>query len=319
MSSISSFYLIIGGGVFGASTAYHLSKFHPEASIVLVDRSPSFPCPLAASHDFNKIVRADYGNPFYCKLAVEAREAWKSNALYKQYYHESGMVVLNDTESGRKIIKNHEDLKVDHSISMTGPAEMKSLYDGLFEDTDYHGVDQVFINHYSGWAEATPAVEAVIKAAVANGVRYIQGEIESLTFYDNGDCAGARTRDGKILRAERVVLSTGAGTAKLLAKSAPHRQDLQSEDRITAAAVVTGVVKLNEEQMKKFGKSPVFIHAMEGVLGSLCRVKRFASANSFGRRTSTSNPRWYSEILRRREFQEYFVGCSVWSDDICPS
>jgi sarcosine oxidase/L-pipecolate oxidase len=267
MSSTTSFYLIIGGGVFGASTAYWLSKSHPDASVVLVDRSPSFPCPLAASHDFNKIVRADYGNPFYCKLAVEAREAWKNHPLYKPFYHESGMVVLNDRETGQKIIKNHEDLKVNHSISMIEPTEMKDLYDGLFEDTDYEGVDKVFINHYSGWAEATPAVEAVIKAAVANGVRYIQADVESLTFYDNGDCAGARTKDGKILRAERVILCTGAGTAKLLAKSAPYRQDLQSEDRITAAAVVTGVVKLNEEQMKKFGQSPVFIHAMEGVLG----------------------------------------------------
>jgi sarcosine oxidase/L-pipecolate oxidase len=65
-------HLIIGSGVFGASTAYHLSKSHPSASIAILDRSSSFPYSLAASHDFNKIIRADYGNAFYCELALDA-------------------------------------------------------------------------------------------------------------------------------------------------------------------------------------------------------------------------------------------------------
>ena len=265
--SKNSSYLIIGGGVFGASTAYYLSKSQPEASIVLVDRSPSLPCSLAASHDFNKIIRADYGSPFYCQLAVEAREAWKTDLLYMQFYYESGMVVLEDTGLGPKIIKNYEDLKVSSKISMIQPDELKTRYSGLFDDTDYRGVGEVFINHESGWAEATPAIQATIGASVANGVEYVQGDIESLTFNENGDCTGARTRDERVLQADKVILSTGAGTAKLLAKSAPRRQDFQSGDRITAAAVVTAIIKLNEEQMKRFERCPVFIHDISGVLG----------------------------------------------------
>jgi len=263
----SSSYLIVGGGVFGASTAYYLSKSQPDASIVLVDRSPSFPCSLAASHDFNKIIRADYGNPFYCQLAVEAREAWKSDSLFKPFYYESGMVVLEDTGLGRRIIKNYEDLKVKSNISMIQPNELKTLYSGLFEDTDYQGVGDVFINHNSGWAEATPALQAVISASVENGVKYVQGDIEGLTFNKSGDCTGARTQDGRVLLADKVILSTGAGTAKLLAKSAPRRQELHSGDRITAAAVVTAIIKLPEEQMEKFVQCPVFIHDIAGVCG----------------------------------------------------
>ncbi|TVY32263.1 L-pipecolate oxidase [Lachnellula subtilissima] len=265
----SSSYLIIGGGVFGASTAYYLSKSHPDASIVLLDRSPSFPCSLAASHDFNKIIRADYGNPFYCQLAVEAREAWKSDSLFKPFYYESGMVVLEDTGLGRRIIKNYEDLKVKSNISMIQPNELKALYSGLFEDTDYQGVGDVFINHSSGWAKATPALQAVISASVENGVKYVQGDIEGLTFNESGDCTGARTQDGRVLLADKVILSTGAGTAKLLAKSAPRHQELQSGDRITAAAVVTAIIKLTEEEMEKFRQCPVFIHDIAGVFGQI--------------------------------------------------
>lgn len=260
-------YIIVGSGVFGASTAYYLSKAHPEASIVLIDRSSSFPCPLAASHDFNKIIRADYGDSFYCKLALEARKVWKSDPLYMSFYHETGMVVLEDTGLGRRIIRNYEDLKVDHSACLVEPTELKGRYGSMFEDTDYQNVKEVFINPSSGWAEATPAVRSVIEASVAQGVEYVQGDVESIILNDKGECAGIRTKDGRLIHADRVILSTGAGTAKLLAKSAPHREDLQSGDRITAAAVITGIVKLREEHRSRFAESPSFIHNMDHVFG----------------------------------------------------
>jgi sarcosine oxidase/L-pipecolate oxidase len=260
-------FLIVGSGVFGASTAYHLSKSHPKASIAILDRSSSFPCSLAASHDFNKIIRADYGNAFYCELALESREAWKNDPLYKPFYHQSGMVVLGDTSLGRKIIKNYEDLKAHSECVLIGPDEMKARYEGLFADAEYEGVDKIFINPLSGWAEAASAVRAVIGAAVAHGVKYIEADVAKLLFDNNGHCTGVETKDGDTISAEKVILSTGAGTAKLLADSAPDRAELQSGDRITAAAVVTGVVKLNEKQIKRFEKAPVFIHAISGVLG----------------------------------------------------
>lgn len=267
MSNIS--YLIIGGGVFGASTAYHLSKAHPQSSIVLIDRSPSYPCSLAASYDFNKIIRADYGNPFYCELALKAREAWKSDPLYQPFYHQSGMVNIDDTGLGRRILKNYARLGVDPGASILTPEEMKGRYDGLFADADYEGVEEIYVNPSSGWAEATLALGAVIEASIANGVDYRQGDVKSLSFGESGGCNGVILQDGSFLQAEKVILCTGAGTAKLLAKSAPNRKDLQAGNRITAAAVVTGIVKLNSEQRKIFSECPVFVHAIDGVLGML--------------------------------------------------
>lgn len=103
-------FLIVGGGVFGASTAYFLSKAHPTTRILLVDRSPTYPCSLAASYDFNKIIRADYGSLFYCELALKAQEAWKNDPLYKPFHHQSGMVNFAQGDLGRRIIENYETL-----------------------------------------------------------------------------------------------------------------------------------------------------------------------------------------------------------------
>lgn len=183
-------YLIVGSGVFGASTAYHLSKTHPEASIALIDHSEFYPCELAASHDFNKIVRADYGNAFYCKLALEARDAWANEEMYKLYFHQSGMVVLDDTGLGKKIINNYENLKAHSESVIVGVDEMKVRYDGLFKNADYTGVDEIFINPLSGWVEATTAVRNVIKAAIDNRVKYIRGDVEKLLFDRSGACIG---------------------------------------------------------------------------------------------------------------------------------
>jgi sarcosine oxidase / L-pipecolate oxidase len=260
-------YIIVGSGVFGASTAYYLSKGHPEASIVLLDRSPSYPCSLAASHDFNKIVRADYDSLFYCELALKARGLWKNDPLYQPFYHQSGLVNMDESDLGRRIIQNYESLNEDTGSEIIDSAEMKTQYNGLFADTNYRGVKDIFINPTSGWAEAMRAVREVIEAAISNGVKYVEGDVKTLVFNSNGDCIGVTTTSGQVLSAERIILSTGAGTAKLLVDSAPDRKNLQVEDRITASAVVTGIVKLDEKQRERFKDAPVFIHGLSEVQG----------------------------------------------------
>lgn len=271
MSSATYSYLIVGSGVFGVSTAYHLSKIHPNASIALIDRSESYPCELAASHDFNKIVRADYGNEFYCKLALEARNSWVTDNIFKDYFHQTGMIVVGDVSpgTGQKIIDNYQNLKVHSEAAIVDVDEMKRRYDGLFEDADYDTVKEIFVNPLSGWAEATNAVKNVMDIAIGNGVKYIRCNVDKLLFDNSGACTGVQSQDGKQVLAEKVILSTGAGTAKLLANSAPDKPSIQAEDRIIASAVVTGVVQLKEkDQVAEYSKAPVFVHATDKVQGN---------------------------------------------------
>jgi sarcosine oxidase/L-pipecolate oxidase len=197
-SSDKSSYLIVGSGVFGISTAYYLSLQYPEASITVVDRSSEFPCPLAASHDFNKIIRADYGNPFYCALALEARKLWKSDPLYSSFYHESGLLNLDDTGLGKRILENYENLKEYSRASIITPSDVKELHGGLFADADLRGVDDIFYNPTSGWAEATSALGAVVEASIARGVKFVSGNSEKLSFNDDGDCTGIQCSDGSV-------------------------------------------------------------------------------------------------------------------------
>ena len=259
MPPLASSYIIVGAGVFGASTALSLSKQSPAPTVILIDRAP-FPCPIAASHDINKIVRSDYGDIFYCKLGLQTQDRWREDPLYKPWYHQSGLVKVTDERFGRvrKIFDNYKELGVDVKAELLSPKEMKTRFEGLYADADFTNVDDILWNPSSGYAEATRALKATVGAAVKNGVQYISSPVAKLILED-GRCTGIQTEDGSIVNASSIILSTGAYTAKLLADSAPLQPELQGGDRITACAVCEAAVDLTFEQAKKFQHTAAFV------------------------------------------------------------
>ena len=259
MSSLASSYLIIGAGVFGASTALHLSRQKPAATIILIDRTP-FPCPIAASHDINKIVRSDYGDIFYCELGLETLDKWRNDPLFKKWYHQSGLLKATDhaIDLVDKIFENYKKLGVEVGAELMKPKDFKAIFNDMHADTDLIDVEDVLWNPSCGWAEAARALEHTIAAAVKNGVHYVTTSVSKLILKD-GTCKGIQTEDGRTFTAEKTILSTGAYTAKLLADSAPEQPELQVGDRIIAAGVCEAAVDLTDEQVKRFKDVPAFV------------------------------------------------------------
>jgi len=75
--------LIVGAGEFGAGTALSLLKTG-NYTVTMIDRAPELPALDAASTDMNKVVRWDYSDKDYAKLAREAIDVW--NEDYKGIY-----------------------------------------------------------------------------------------------------------------------------------------------------------------------------------------------------------------------------------------
>lgn len=259
-------YLIIGSGIFGASTAYHLIEKYPKARIGLVDRMP-YPCPLAASWDWNKVVRADYGEAFYMKVALEAMEVWRNNPLFKPFYHESGLINIDNTGLGRKMIENYKSLKTDIKPELVNSQQLNERYKAFFEKTDFTDVDEIYINTRSGWAQADKALKAVIDESVTKGVQYLETELAQLKFDEGGKCVGFEDKNGTIHTAKKTVLATGAETAKVLADSAPKNDAIHAKHRLTAAAVVVGNTKLSPQEAEKYNHVPVCVHAIDPIHG----------------------------------------------------
>jgi glycine/D-amino acid oxidase-like deaminating enzyme len=256
-------YLILGSGVFGASTALHLIRAHPSASVTLVDRDHyAAATRVAASWDWNKVVRADYTDLTYTKLALEAQALWRSDAVFKPFYHESGAVWICASNFPRQVVKNHAKLGVvDADLRICSVDEAKGLYGGLFAAANYTGIKEVLVNRRSGWAEAKEVLARTIEEAVRLGVRYVAGEVTALRFEGGNSggtqCIGVSTADGSKIDAGKVILCTGAYTPKLLVDSAPGMKELHAGGRILACAVTEAVAPLKEDGRNLLANMPV--------------------------------------------------------------
>ncbi|KAL8891760.1 MAG: hypothetical protein Q9192_005705 [Flavoplaca navasiana] len=243
-----SSYIIVGAGVFGVSTAYHLKKQTPSASVTLIDRTDP-PCPIAASHDINKIVRPDYEDIFYCRLGLKTLHCWKTDPFFKKWFRPAGLLSVTDGRSRliEKILDNLEKLDAKSETEVFTPREISTKFRGIFTNMCLRPDDKLLFNASAGIAEAEKALSATVQACIGLGVRYVATAVSRLIIEDNV-CKAVQAEDGKRYSAANIILSTGAATAKLIADSAPQQAGLQVGPRITARAVCCAAVKLDKQQ-----------------------------------------------------------------------
>ncbi|KAH8896417.1 sarcosine oxidase [Thozetella sp. PMI_491] len=255
-------YIVVGAGVFGASTALYLIRKYPNAQVRLVDRNAfTASTRVAASWDWNKVVRAEYGDIAYVRLALEARDLWSKDPLWRDYYHETGIYWISHGDFADDVFKNYEQLGAKPDLKLYPVEEARKLYDGLFDEADYTGVKKVLVNKNSGYADAKEALQRTIQAAVDLGVEYIEGEVATLDLEGGSDgaCTGIILVDGTKLAGEKVILSTGAYTPKLLADSAPQRAALHAGGRILAIGVTEAIGPVSGQVLPSLKAMPVAI------------------------------------------------------------
>lgn len=265
-------YLIVGAGVFGVSTAYHIIKKYPNASVTLVDRdSYEADSRVAASWDWNKVVRADYDDIVYCQLGLEAQDVFRSDPLFKPYYHETGIYWICRSDYAQDVIDNYKKLGREADLKAVPVEEARKMHNGLFDDADYTNVKEVLVNKTSGWAAAGDCLTAVTRKCVELGVKYVTAEVATLQFEENGRCYGLKTVNGEVMTASHVILCTGAFTPKLLEQSAQSSgfTGLRAGPRIVAGGITTGMVKLDDKQYEQFAAMPVGVQGYTAEIGKV--------------------------------------------------
>jgi hypothetical protein len=297
MASGNQSYLIIGAGVvstaasmfpsgnhtnvkqFGVSTALYLIRKYPNASVTLVDRDAfDADSRVAASWDWNKVVRADYDDIVYCRMGLEAQDIFESDPLWMPYFHKTGIYWTCRDAYAQSVIDNYKKLGRKADLKAVTVEEAKKLYGGLFGDADYSDVQEVLVNKTSGWGAAGDCLQAVTKEAIRLGVNYVTAEVATLEVDSDGRCTGIKTSRGQSLKADRTILSTGAFTPKLLELSAEKTgvSALRADNRIVAGGIATGMAVLDPEQYKKFANMPVGVQGYSSPLpfiGSLPPTK----------------------------------------------
>lgn len=287
--SVSYSYLIVGAGVFGVSTAYHLIKKFPDASVTIVDRDAfDADSRVAASWDWNKVVRADYDDLVYCRLGIESQDVFNSDPLWKPYFHQTGIYWTCRGDYAQQVIDNYKKLGRKADLAAIPVEEAKRMFGGLFDSADYEGVKEVLVNKTSGWAAAGDCLIAITRECLKLGVKYVQAEVSSLQFDQRGKCKGLRTTNGEFISASHTILCTGAYTPKLLELSAEAsgKDDLRADDRIVAGGITTGMTTLDEPTHEKFAAMPVGVQGYSAQQGKRrtplnCSSEFFLTSKNF--------------------------------------
>ena len=293
--------LILGAGIFGTSTAYHLSLSHPSpCNVTIIDRN-AFPPPpaanatmppLGASYDITKIVRADYSEPFYMDLGHEAIDAWSQWPLLKPFYHQTGWIMLDEKGSdlADRIRKNFRECGRKDPTTDMSLVEIGKAWGGVLRDADLTSFEKAYWNPQAGWVEADKAVDAMLKEAVHKGVRYLQGDVVELLLHEDPKrgVRGVKLADMQVVEADKVLIATGAWTSKLMSSvedALSIEQDIRIEQQVKAAGVCVAHFKLNAKEKEVYDRMPVVINGEHGAFHF-----QFASKYQFHSRSTETNP-----------------------------
>ncbi|TWI58162.1 NAD(P)/FAD-dependent oxidoreductase [Halalkalibacter nanhaiisediminis] len=209
-------FIVIGAGILGASTAYHLAK--AGADVTLIDRADhgqatdaaaGIVCPWLSQRRNKAWYSLAKGGARYYPTLIEELEA---EGETDTGYAKVGVLSLHSDpkkldKMEERAKKRREDAPEIGQITRLSPAETQALFPPLAEE--YGSV------HVSGGARVNGRALrlALINAAKRNGATYIQASAE-LTYSGN-HVTGVKT-DGKTTLADQVIVTAGAWAKELL-------------------------------------------------------------------------------------------------------
>lgn len=216
--------VVIGSGIFGVTAALELRvRGH---AVTLVDGGP-IPHPDASSTDISKVIRMEYGtDEFYMALVEEALEGWDdwndhwSGTGTGPLYHETGvlMVCRQPMAPGGFEFESWQSLnRRGHSPERLEGATIAGRFPAWSTGNHTDG----FYHARGGYAESGKVVGANLQWALAEGVAVRQGFRVAGMARDGARVVGVTGDDGTVIRADEVVVATGAWVTRLVPQLAP--------------------------------------------------------------------------------------------------
>ena len=208
----SSRYLVIGAGIHGLSTAYHLAlelKARGKGSgsdILVLDKKG---IGAGASGIACGVIRNNYYQPAMRELMAHSVDVWESDPEAYSY-HPVGYIQLSPETMRADVAGIYEQQRLlDYpSDFVEGEADSMKYMKGIFHDWQAKGITSVLHEKRGGYANNMASMLGLARKARAEGVE-IQTGIQVTGFQFSGDAvSGVQTSHGAI-RAEYVVVGAG--------------------------------------------------------------------------------------------------------------
>jgi glycine/D-amino acid oxidase-like deaminating enzyme len=172
-------YLIIGAGIHGLSTAYHLALELKAmgkgdgSNILIVDKSA---IGAGASGIACGVVRNNYFQPAMRELMAQCVEVWESDAKAYSYHSVGYMQISPDSmfEDVASIAEQQKEIGYE-STFIEGEKASMDYMKGIFHDWQAQGITSVLHEKHGGYANNTKALYGLAGKAEAEGVRILTG------------------------------------------------------------------------------------------------------------------------------------------------
>jgi len=245
--------VIVGAGVFGLSTALDLTK-RGYRNVTVLDRYLP-PAVDGSSVDISRVIRVEYADPLYGKMAREAMEGWLDQ--YKDAYYQSGFVMLADQKAGHSYLQKTQE--VDKSLG----SSLEIYKDASDVTMKYPNIQaklsglMAVNNPKGGWADAEAAIRILSQSCTRAGVSFITGPRGRVISVDvkNSKAVGVEVADGSRISAKQVILATGAWTNRLVPMS----------HATSASGQPVGFIQLTPAEAKTLEGLPVMINLSTGI------------------------------------------------------
>src|SRR5579864_247452 len=193
---------VIGAGAFGAWTAYTLGQ--RGRKVILLDAHGPANA-RASSGGESRIIRMGYGpDELYARWSIRALELWSEflRGRQEKLFHRTGVLWM--AERGDRYVASALEVltRLQVAIEQFSQEQLRTRYPQI----NFDGVEWGFLETQSGVLMARRAVQAVVEAAIRNGVTYQPGTALPPTKTDPNTIS---TREGSRVNAGQFVYCCG--------------------------------------------------------------------------------------------------------------
>jgi glycine/D-amino acid oxidase-like deaminating enzyme len=207
-------YVVVGAGIHGLSTAYHLAKELRDRGLgsgrdiaVLEKSEPG----AGASGIACGVVRNNYYQPAMSELMQACVEVWESDpAAYA--YNAVGYMAIGPAVQESDLVEVYErQERIGYSSTLvTGDAEVDRYMKELFPDWRAQGVTVCLHEHQGGFAFNRESVLGLVGKCRSEDVEILSGiEVTGLELGPDDAVTAVETNRGRIGVGEQLVIAPG--------------------------------------------------------------------------------------------------------------
>jgi glycine/D-amino acid oxidase-like deaminating enzyme len=209
----------MGGGIIGASIAYHLLQEAPKQRVLVIEQDMTYgraatPMSMGGIRQQYSvpcnIALARYGVEFYTHFDTRMAGAW---GVPQAHFHQRGYLILMHASNQSALQRRYElQRQLGVEVERLSPAAMRELIPCLCTDDLRGGI----YGYRDGYLNPRGALQGFVEAARELGCTWLQDEVTSFALPTDQEATIQTHQSGTIVT-PTLVITAGAWTQRLAA------------------------------------------------------------------------------------------------------